>query len=54
MSLRKSASHNKLKSKYELEDKIKDYSKIFKFSSNFNDIRRNQNYIMQMITCDVF
>ena len=40
--------------KYELEDKIKDYSKIIKFPSNFNDIRRNQNYIMQQNTEDVF
>ena len=40
--------------KYEVEGKIKNYSKIFKFPSNFNDIRRNQNYIMQQNTEDVF
>ena len=40
--------------KYELEGKIEDYSKIFKFPSNFNDIRSNQNYIMQQNTEDVF
>ena len=40
--------------KYELEGKIRNYSKIFKFPSNFNDIRRNQNYIMQQNTEDVF
>ena len=40
--------------KYELEGKIKDYSKIIKLPSNFNDIRRNQNYIMQQNTEDVF
>ena len=52
--LRESAPHHKLKRKNELEGKIKDYSKIFKFPSNFNDIRRNQNYIMQQNTEDVF
>ena len=36
--------------KYELEGKIENYSKIFKFPSNFNDIRRNWNYIMQQNT----
>ena len=40
--------------KYELEGKIEDYSKIFEFPSNFNDIRRNHNYIMQQNTEDVF
>ena len=40
--------------KYDLESEIKNYSKIFKFPSNFNDIRRNQNYIMQQNTEDVF
>ena len=40
--------------KKELEGEIKNYSKIFKFPSNFNDIRRNQNYIMQQNTEDVF
>ena len=39
--------------KYEVEGKIKNYSKIFEFPSNFNDIRRNQNYIMQQNTEDV-
>ena len=38
---------------YELEGKIRNCSKIFKFPSNFN-IRRNQNYIMQQNTEDVF
>ena len=37
-----------------LEGEIKKYSKIFKSPSNFNDIRRNQNYIMQQNTEDVF
>ena len=42
--------------KYELEGKIKDYSKIFKFPSNFNEIRRNQNHVMQKTknTADYF
>ena len=40
--------------KYEVEDKIKNHSKIYKFPSNFNDIRRNQNYIMQQNTEDMF
>ena len=40
--------------KYEVEGKIKNYSKIFKFPKNFNDIRRNQNYIMQQNIEDVF
>ena len=38
--------------KYDLEGEIKNYSKIFKFSLNFNDIRRNQKYIMQRNTED--
>ena len=37
--------------KYELEGKIKNELKIFKFPSNFNEIRRNQNYIMQRKHC---
>ena len=40
--------------KYELESQIRNYSKIFKFPSNFNDIRRNQNYIMQQNIEEVF
>ena len=40
--------------KYELEGEIINYSKIFEFPSNFNDIRRNQNYIMQQNTREVF
>ena len=41
------------KEKYELEDKIRNYLNGFKFPLNFNDIRRNQNYIMQQNTEDV-
>ena len=40
--------------KYGVEGKIKNYSKIFKFPSKINDIPRNQNYIMQQNTEDVF
>ena len=40
--------------KTELEGEIKNYSKIFKIPSNFNDICRNQNYIIQPNTEDVF
>ena len=40
--------------KYEVEGKIKNYLEIFKFPSNFNDIRRNQNCIMHQNTEDVF
>ena len=40
--------------KYEWEGEIKNYSEIFKFPLNFNDIRRNQNYIMQQNSEHVF
>ena len=39
--------------KYEV-GKIKNYSNFFNFPSDFNDIRRNQNYIMQQNSEVVF